>query len=339
MIDFDIDKAQATRNRFGDLITSLDKQYDSVRYAYLSLKGQLKNKLKTVTDNIECAKNDKSHAESVIAHNKEVEQRTRRQIQELKDDIERFESEKRQLENDISKAEQKISTLSAMQARLEGENSNITNAISQLQTKISRMTSDVRSKETDISGKRRVIEVLERKLAAIDRANKQLEQIIKSIESSLKHLRMVERQIKTILPQMESCYEKYDGKHNMARKGMEWVCERTDNAIKFGNDALYQFQQVGCYSKEIKVDSPQTIFNVSEKINDSAHRMSFATSDLKRGLDRYKSYLSDNVTKDVGEKTNKINNECTGWGREMEHKANCLSNAAYALKMYLDCAV
>lgn len=336
MIDFDIEKATATRQRLATLSETAQKQHSAVMATYSTVKSKMMNKLSAVKRDISSAHSDKTEAQHVLSHNKEVENRTHQQIRDLKDDIERLEDDKEKAEKDIDKAEKQLEFVQALQNAQNGNNSSASNAASQLQSQISKLESKITKIEKDISQKRREIEALERKLRAIERANRQLEQIIKSIESSIKQLEALSKQIEAAKSQMMRYHEIYDGKCGETRRGMEAICSRSDNAIKAGENALYQFQQAGCgYAKCITVDSPSTISKMAMDIKSAATDISFAVEDLGREAERFRNHLKDRVTADVKASTSKIKDNCKSQSGAWQDSASCLSNAASHLEWYL----
>lgn len=336
MIDFDIEKARATKDRLGTLSDTAQKQHSAVMATYSTVKSKLMNKLSAVRRDISDAESEKRQAESVLAHNKEVEHRTRQQIRDLKDDIERLEDDKDKAEKDIEKAEKKLDFVNSLKDASNGQNSSVSNAASQLESQISKLDSQISKIEKDISQKRREIEALEKKLQAIERANRQLDQIIKSIENSLKQLRALVKRIEAVKSQMMRYHEIYDGKCGETRRGMEAIHSRTANAIKAGENALYQLQQAGCgYAKCITVDSPSTISKMAMDIKSAATDLSFSVDDLNREADRFRTHLKDRVTADVKDSTVKIKDNCKRQSTAWQDSASCLNNAASHLEWYL----
>lgn len=343
MIDFDLKKAEATKERLGTLSDTAQKQHSEVMMTYSSIKSKLMNKLSAVKRDISTAESEKNKAQGVLAHNKEVEHRTRIQIQEAKDDIERYERDKEKAEKDLKKAEDKLSVAQALQnfqSQQGGSSSSASSAVSQLQSKISSLESKIRSLDESIRKKREEIEKLEKKLQIIEKANNNLEKIIRSIDNSLKQLRTLVKQIEVTKSQMERHHEIYDGKYGQTRRGMEAVHNRVASAIKAGENALYDLQKAGCGSeKHITVDSPSTISRIATEIKSSATKIGFSTDDLKREADRFRGYLKDRVTEDVKNTTAKIGSDCKNQSGVWEDKALSLQNAASHLEWYLGFAM
>jgi hypothetical protein len=130
----------------------------------------------------------------------------------------------------------------------------------------------------------------------------------------------------------------FEAKCAERKRTMQSVYQRTEKALDSAERALGCFNNAGCgVSRQLTVDSPAVIFELSSRIDYAASDISSLAFELSSDADRFGKFMQDNISIEAREEASIARRVCEEKNSQWSSTALSLKNAAYQLQFYLEC--